>query len=248
MKILIVDDEPTARGRLRSLLAEVDPDSAVVGEAANGADALRQIAEAGPDVVLLDVCMPRMNGLDAAREIARLEQPPAVVFVTAHDDYAVEAFEVSAIDYLLKPIRKERLANALQKARRFSQPAWRKLDAALPPERRPARSHLCLYSRGELRLIPVVSIIYFRADTKYVAVRTEDDEALIEESLVALEQEFGEGFLRIHRNALVAPDRILGLSRLPLGGIAVRLQGIPDTLEVSRRHLSSVRAWLKGRA
>jgi two-component system response regulator AlgR len=248
MKILLVDDEPAARVRLRSLLAEIDPDLTIVGEAGNGADALRQLAETEPDVVLLDVGMPRLNGLDAAREIARLERPPAVVFVTAHDDHAVEAFEVSAVDYLLKPVRKERLAAALRKARRFSGPAWRKLDAALPLEHRATRSHLCTDRHGELRLLPLAAVVYFRAETKYVTVRTEDDEALIEESLVALEQEFGAAFLRIHRNALVASDRIVGLTRLPLGGAAVRLQGVPETLEVSRRHLPAVRAWLKQRA
>jgi two-component system response regulator AlgR len=245
MKVLIVDDEPSARARLRSLLAELSPDFPVVGEAGDGSDALRRIAETGPDVVLLDVCMPRMTGLSAAREIARLEQPPAVVFVTAHDEYAVDAFEVSAIDYLLKPVRKERLAAALQRVRRFTAPAWQKLDAALPPERRPARSHLCICRHGELRLLPVSAVVYFRADSKYVTVRTEDDEGLIEESLVTLEQEFGEAFLRIHRNALVAAARIVGVARLGAGGAAVRLAGIAETLEISRRHLPAVRAWLK---
>jgi two-component system response regulator AlgR len=251
MKVLIVDDEPAARSRLRRLLAEIDLGHlglSIVGEAGDGAETLQRIAETGPDVVLLDVCMPRMDGLSAAREIARLAQPPAVVFVTAYDDYAVDAFEVSAVDYLLKPIRKERLAAALQKARRFAELSRRKLDAALPPERRPVRSHLCIYSHGELRLLPVSSVVYFRADSKYVAVRTEDNEALIEESLVALEQEFGEAFLRIHRNALVATGRIAGLTRLPMGGAALRLQGVPETLEISRRHLPGVRAWLKRRA
>jgi two-component system response regulator AlgR len=247
MKVLIVDDETAARSRLRGLLAEIDPACTVVGEAGDGGEALRLIAETGPDVVLLDVCMPRMDGLNAAREIARLAQPPAVIFATAYDEYAVDAFDVCAVDYLLKPIRKQRLEAALQKARRFTEMVWRKLDAALPPERRPARSHLCIYRHGELHLVPVSAVVYFRAESKYVTVRTADEEALTEESLTALEQEFGHCFLRIHRNALVAMDRIAGLAKSSVGSMALRLRGVPEILEVSRRHLPAVRAWLRQR-
>jgi two-component system response regulator AlgR len=245
MRILIVDDEPAARGRLRGLLAEIDPDLAVVAEAGDGVEALLRIAETSPDLVLLDIGLPRLNGLDAAREIARLERAPAVVFVTAHDEFAVQAFEVSAVDYLLKPVRKERLAAALQKASRFTAAAWQGLEAAFPPEQRPARSHLCIYRHGALRLVPVASVVYFRADSKYVTVRTPEYEDLLDESLVALEQEFGDRFLRIHRNALVAPDRIAGLVRLSLARSALRLDAVPETLEVSRRHLPALRARLK---
>lgn len=245
MKILIVDDEVSARNRLRDLLADIDPALIVAGEAGDGGEALRLIAETEPDVVLLDIRMPRLNGLDAARQLARLPRPPAVIFATAYDDHAVDAFEVSAIDYLLKPVRKQRLEAALQKAQRFTEAAWRKLDAALPPERRPVRSHLCIYRHGELCLVPVASVAYFRADSKYTAVRTEDGEALIEESLLALEQEFGEEFIRIHRNALVAADRVAGLQKLPGGSTGLRLAGIPEVLEISRRHVPEVRARLK---
>ncbi|MGZ8215928.1 LytR/AlgR family response regulator transcription factor [Methylomagnum sp.] len=248
MKVLIVDDEMMARKRLRALLAEVAPDGVIVGEAGDGGEALRLIAATAPDVVLMDVRMPRLDGLNAAREIARLAQPPAVIFVTAYEEYAVDAFDICAVDYLLKPIRKQRLEAALQKAKRFTDLVWRKLDAALPPGSRPRRGHLCLYSHGELRLVPLASVVYFRADSKYTVVRTETDEALLEESLVALEQEFGEGFMRIHRNALVATERIAGLAKLPDGGMGLRLHGVPGPLEVSRRHLPAVRAWLKRRA
>lgn len=248
MKILIVDDEAMARKRLRALLQEIAPSHRIVGEAGDGGEALRMVAAGEPDVVLMDVRMPRLDGLGAAREIARLARPPAVVFVTAYDEFAVDAFEICAVDYLLKPVRPQRLEAALQKAQRFTELVWRKLDAALPPERRPARSHLCLYSHGELRLVPVAEVVYFRADSKYTAVRTETDEALLEESLVALEQEFGDRFMRIHRNALVAMERAIGLAKLPDGGMGLRLRGMPEPLEVSRRHLPAVRAWLKRRA
>lgn len=248
MKILIVDDEAVARQRLRALLEEIAPDHVIAGEAGDGGEALRMIAKSAPDVVLMDVQMPRLDGLSAAREIARLAQPPAVVFITAYDEFAVDAFEICAVDYLLKPVRPQRLDAALQKARRFTELVWRKLDAALPPERRPARSHLCLYSHGELRLVPVAEVVYFRADSKYTTVRTPTDEALLEESLVMLEQEFGGSFMRIHRNALVATARVVGLAKLPDGGMGARLRDVPECLEISRRHLPAVRAWLKQRA
>lgn len=248
MKILIVDDEAIARKRLRALLQDIAPDHSIVGEAGDGGEALRMIAVSEPDVVLMDVRMPRVDGLCAAREIARLGQPPAVIFITAYDEFAVDAFEICAVDYLLKPVRPQRLEAALQKAQRFTDLVWHKLDAALPPEHRPARSHLCLYSHGELRLVPLAEVVYFRADSKYISVRTEADEALLEESLVALEQEFGDRFMRIHRNALVAAERVVGLVKLPDGGMGLSLHGVPEALEVSRRHLPTVRAWLKGRA
>jgi two-component system response regulator AlgR len=245
MKILIVDDEAPARVRLRTLLAEIDPNLIVVGEAADGIEAVRQAFEAEPDLVLLDISMPRLGGLAVAREMARAPQPPAVVFVTAHDEYAVAAFEVSAVDYLLKPVRKERLANALNKARRLTEATWRGLEVALPPEPQPARAHLCSHTRQGLRLVPVEAVVYFRAEQKYTVARTEVEEWLIEDSLKALEEEFGERFLRIHRNALVAAERVAGLERFPGGAAGLRLRGIAEILEVSRRHLPAIRAWLK---
>lgn len=247
MKILIVDDEEAARKRLRSLLTEIDPAIGVVGEAGDGREALRLIAETEPDVVLMDVCMPRLDGVHAATEIVRLARPPAVIFTTAFDEYAMDAFDVSVVGYLLKPIRKERLAAALEKARRFAEmtaSAGNDLPEAAADK---TRGHLCSYSHSQLRLIPVRSVVYFRAESKYTVVRTEEAESLIDESLLALEQEFGEKFIRIHRNALVARDRIEGLAKLPAGKLCLRLRGVPETPEVSRRHLPTVRAWLKQR-
>ena len=247
MRILIADDEPAARRRLRALLEELGPDHRVVGEAADGVEVLERIPETHPDLVLIDIRMPRLDGLNAAQAISRLPQPPALIFTTAHDEYAVEAFEVAAIDYLLKPIRKERLATALERAARFGSSAWQRLDAALPVRGQAGRSHFCCHAHGEMRLIPVAAVVFLHADSKYTTVRTENDEALIEDSLVALEQEFGDRWLRIHRNALVARDRVVGLVKRPGGAIGVRLHGVTETPEVSRRHLSSVRALLRDR-
>ncbi|HYE35276.1 LytTR family DNA-binding domain-containing protein [Methylocaldum sp.] len=244
MKILIVDDEAPARNRLRDLLGEIDSTLTVVGEAADGEQALRLAAQTQPDAVLLDIRMPRIDGIAAARELARLEQPPAVVFTTAYNEYALEAFEVSAVDYLLKPVRKDRLAGALQKAERFTEATWKKLEAALPAGQS-TRSHLCIHSHGELRLIPIDTVLYFRAEQKYTTVRTPAGEMLIDDPLKSLEEEFGESFIRVHRNALVAIEHVVALKKLSLGGMALRLRGIPETLEISRRHLSAVRAQFK---
>lgn len=248
MKIIIADDEESARERLRGLLAEIDPAVRLVGEAGDGGEALRLVAELRPDLVLLDILMPRIDGLDAARQIARLPNPPAVVFVTAHNDRAVDAFEVSAIDYLLKPVRRQRLEAALGKARRFTGAEWHKLEANLPRECLPERTCLCVHQHGELRLIPLAAVAYFQADHKYTTVRHDAGEALLDESLVALEREFGERFVRVHRNALAAADRLAGLERLEDGRMGLRLSGVPDVLEVSRRHLAAVRGRLRGMA
>ncbi|WP_434111732.1 LytR/AlgR family response regulator transcription factor [Methylocaldum sp. GT1TLB] len=244
MKILIADDEAPARSRLRDLLGEIDSSLIVVGEAADGEQALRLAAQIQPDAVLLDIRMPWIDGIGTARELARLPQPPAVVFTTAYDEHALEAFEVSAVDYLLKPVRKDRLAAALRKAERFTETAWNKLETALPAGQS-TRSHLCIYSHGDIRLIPVDTVLYFRAEQKYTTVRTPDGETLIDDSLKSLEEEFGKSFIRIHRNALVAIDHIVALEKSSPGGTALRLRGIPEALEISRRHLPSVRSQLK---
>lgn len=240
MKVLVVDDEALARDRLRRLLAEI-PDCSVCGEAGDGRAALDQVAQCAPDVVLMDIRMPGMDGLEAARHIAGLPDPPAVIFTTAFGDHALEAFEACAVDYLLKPIRGERLAAALGNARRLTRAQAAQLDSATGG----VRSHICVRMRGNLQLVPVTDIRFFRADNKYVTVRTGDGEYLIEESLKALEDEFGARFLRIHRNALVAVDFIAGLEKAGEGQCQVVLGGIDECLEVSRRHLPEVRARLK---
>jgi two-component system response regulator AlgR len=244
MKILIVDDEAPARSRLRDVLNDIDPSLVVVGEAADGEQALRLAAQTRPDAVLLDVRMPWVDGIQAARDLARFPLPPAVIFTTAYDAYALEAFEVSAIDYLLKPVRKDRLAAALRKAERFTEAAWKMLEANLP-DGQSTRSHLCIHSHGDIRLIPVDAVLYFRAEQKYTTVRTLEGETLIDESLKCLEEEFRASFIRVHRNALAAISHIVALERLPERGMTLRLKGIPESLEVSRRHLPAVRALLK---
>jgi two-component system response regulator AlgR len=244
MNILIADDEAPARRRLRDLLDGIAPTAASADEAADGGEALRLAAERLPDVVFLDIRMPRLDGIEVARHLARLPKPPAVVFTTAYDDYALEAFEVSAVDYLLKPIRRERLATALHRAQRLSETAWRRLEAALPAGR-PARSQLCAYRHGELRLIPAASVLFFRAEQKYTVVRTVDEEVLIDDSLKSLEDEFGDAFIRIHRNALVAAAAVIALERKADGNVAVRLRGIDEALSVSRRHLTAVKSRLR---
>ncbi|MGX2039420.1 LytR/AlgR family response regulator transcription factor [Methylocaldum sp. MU1018] len=244
MKILIADDEAPARSRLRDLLGEIAPELIVVGEAADGEKALRLAARTQPDTALLDIRMPWIDGIRTARELARMPRPPAVIFTTAYDEYALEAFEVSAVDYLLKPVRKDRLADALRKAERFTETAWERLRIALPAERS-VRSHLGTQIHGELRLIPLDAVLYFRAEQKYTTVRIPDREVLIDDSLKSLEEEFGERFIRIHRNALVAVEHVVALEKSSPGGMALRLRGIPEPLEISRRHLSAVRARLK---
>lgn len=241
MNILIVDDEAPARERLRQLLADCATalPLTVVGEAANGGEALELLAELKVDVLLLDIRMPQMDGLEVAQHVQKLPQPPAVIFTTAYDHYAIEAFEVNAIDYLLKPIRGERLASALKKAGAFSAAQALALQQL---SHRP-RSHLSVLERGKIILVPVEEIVYLRAELKYVTVRTPVHEFLLEESLIRLEQEFAERFVRIHRNCLVARACIEGFERAPPGKgdedasphWLVLLKGLEEKLPVSRR-------------
>ncbi|MBX3689150.1 LytTR family DNA-binding domain-containing protein [Dokdonella sp.] len=243
MKTLIVDDEPLARERLRALLTEVGGNE-VVGEAANGSQALTEVARLAPDLVLLDIRMPGMDGLEAARHLAGFERPPAVVFCTAYGDHALEAFEANAVDYLLKPVRSERLKAALDKARRWSPQLAAATLAQAAGESR-ARSHLCARMRGNLVLIPIDEIHYLLAEDKYVVVRHGGGEVLIEEPLKALEDEFGERFVRIHRNCLVARARLSGLTRDAEGRLLAVINGVDAPLEVSRRNLPALRKLIK---
>lgn len=240
MRILLVDDEAPARERLRRMLGELGGHE-VIGEAADGATALRMAAELQPDVALVDVRMPGLSGLELAYHLATLDRPPAVVFATAYDEFAVDAFDARAIGYLLKPVRAEKLAAALARANQLS----RTEVGALAHDAKDTRRHICARVRGELRLVPVSEIIYFRADLKYVTVRHDGGEVLIEESLRALELEFSTAFLRIHRNAICAVDRIEALERDAEGHARVRMRGCDETLEVSRRLVGDVKARLK---
>jgi len=231
LKVLIVDDEPPARERLRSLLGEI-PEALVVGEALSGEEALALSHDLAPDVVLLDVRMPGMGGLEAARHLNVLEEPPAVIFTTAFDEYAVEAFEAHAVGYLLKPVRKEQLAAALTRAGRLTRAQLQKLAAAGAEAR---RTHIAARSREGLKLIPLEEVQYFLADQKYTTVAHLHGQELIEDSLRLLEGEFGTGFVRIHRNALVAVKYLERIERGADGQYFVRLRGCAAPLQVSRR-------------
>jgi len=237
MRVLLADDEPLARERLRALLAEL-PGVELVGEAANGREAFELALQQHPDAVLLDIAMPVLDGLEAARYLMALDPPPAVVFCTAYDEHALAAFEARAVDYLVKPIRSERLQEALQRAQRLSGQRVAELGAAIVGEAR--RSHLCARLRGTLRLIPLEDVHFLQAEEKYTVVHHARGEDLIEESLKSLEKEFGEQFLRIHRNCLVARDALQELRRDGEGRVHAVLRS-GAALEVSRRCLPALR-------
>lgn len=240
MKVVIVDDESLARERLRRLLAE-HADVQLVAEVDSGAAAIAACQAHAPDVVLLDIAMPGMDGLQAARHLAQLQPPPAVVFCTAYDAHALSAFEAAALDYLMKPIRAERLASALARVRTFMAGQGR----AGAPQASGTRQHLCARMRGSLRLIPVADIRYLQAEEKYVVVHHARGQDLVEDSLKTLEDEFGTRFVRIHRNCLVARDQLLELRRHQ-GGLQAVLRDEPQPLEVSRRCAPQLRQLLEG--
>src|SRR5690348_8341002 len=210
MRILVVDDESPARERIKQLLNELD-DCEVVGEAVNGQQALQLSQQLQPDVVLLDVRMPGLSGIEVAQHFNSLDTPPAVIFATAYDEYAVDAFEAEAIGYLLKPVRKEKLARALRHAGRVSTSRLRQLQQSTGNEQR--RLHICARLGDNLRLIPVADISYFLADQKFITIRHRNGSELIDESLKDLSNEFGDDFIRIHRNALVAEKAIEKIER-----------------------------------
>jgi two-component system response regulator AlgR len=232
LRVIIVDDEPPARERLRSMLAEVGGFD-VAGEAGNGVEALEMVDRLMPDILLLDVRMPGIDGLEVARQLAAQPEPPAVIFTTAFDEYALQAFESEAIAYLLKPIRAEKLRAALAKAARLTRPQLQQVaNAAREPAR---RSHIGVRGRDGLKLIPVDEIFCFHADQKYTTVKHVNGEDLIEDSLKTLEEEFSQNFVRIHRNALVNTKFLERIARDASGQHFVHLRGFPDALEVSRR-------------
>jgi len=254
-RLLIVDDEAPARRRLRELLADCAAEfpHEVIGEAAHGMEAITFVERDSPDLVIADMQMPRMGGIELARHLLKTPKPPAVIFVTAHDEFAVAAFEVNALDYLMKPVRGERLLAALKKtAVRMAPPS----DEALAKSSLGARQQLSISERGRLMLVPLSDVVYLRAELKYITVRTEAREYLLEESLVHLEEEFHERFVRVHRSALVARDRITGFERAVAqadgdadGGPQwqVILAGVAERLPVSRRQWSTVKELVKGK-
>ncbi len=243
LRIVIVDDEAPARSRLHDLLADCAESLPleIAGEATSGPQALDMVQEQRADVVLLDIRMPGMDGIETAQHLRKLDHPPVVIFTTAYDAYALKAFEVHAIDYLLKPIRAARLLEALSAARSAVAPK----AAALADMRRAPRTSLSSSERGKVTLIPVTDIIYLRAELKYVTVRTRSREYLVEESLTRLEEEFGERFVRAHRSCLVARAAIRGFERgagdSADGHWEVLLNGCDERIAVSRRQQHIVR-------
>ena len=247
LRLLLVDDEAPARARLRDVLGDINAEvpSIVVAEAADGFAALERAQAGDLDVALIDIRMPGMDGVELARHLTRLPTTPAVIFVTAFDKYAVQAFELAALDYLVKPVRAARLADALRKARRRADDAVRLEDSALA-----VRQNLSCLERGRILLVPVARILYLRAEQKYVTARTAEREYLLEESLVHLESEFSERFLRIHRNCLGARAAVAGVEHVADEGDTeahwqVILEGLGERLPVSRRQWSQLKSLLK---
>jgi len=242
MNILITDDEPLARARLRSLIEEMGQ-LQVVGEASNGKEALLLSHQLKPDLILLDIRMPGIDGLETATHLAADESAPAVIFTTAYGDHALSAFEANAIDYLLKPIRKQRLEQALKKARHLK--ASQLQNIRQHEGQYETRSHICAHSRGTMHLIPIEEIICCRAEHKYVTIYYRRGEILIEEALKSLEREFTEYFLRIHRNTLIAKPFLAGLEKDKQGRSHVVLRDSTARPEVSRRHAGTVKKILR---
>ena len=243
IRVMVVDDETPARRRLRELLDDCSASLpiAVVGEAANGREALDLMQSAPPDLVLTDIHMPDMDGIELARHLLKLPRPPVVVFTTAFHEHALEAFEVNAVDYLVKPVRVQRLLSALQKVPRL-RPLTAERISHLPSN---ARRFLSVTERSRVVLVPIEDVLYLKAELKYITIRTKDREYLLEESLTRLEHEFGHRFVRVHRNCLVARDAIRGFERrVNDDGDAhweVLLNGLDETIPVSRRQQGIVR-------
>jgi two-component system response regulator AlgR len=248
LKVLIVDDEPLARERLRTLLGDiaVQLKTEVVAEAGNGIEALAVLREQPVDVVLADIRMPGMDGIELAGHIGGLAKPPAVIFTTAYDNYAVQAFDLNAVDYLLKPVRTQRLLVALQKVL-AAQPLDGAALATIGRELRGGgRTHLSCHERGRLLLVPLAEVLYFKADLKYVTARTAEREYLLDEALTHLETEFSDRFIRLHRAVLVAKSALKGFEKA--GGDDAEAYGwallrdVPEKLPVSRRQWTPAKA------
>jgi len=253
-RLFIVDDEAPARSRLKTLLSDIAADCPheFVGEAANPQAALDGISAVAPDIVLLDVQMPGMTGLELAAHLSKLAKRPAVVFVTAYDEYALKAFEVHALDYLLKPVRALRLADALH---RVGMLLTQSAPAATVPQT--VRRHFSVQERGRLLLVPVTDVLYLKAELKYVTLRTREQDYLIEESLTSIEDELSANFVRVHRNALVARQAIVGVERgvMSIDGESehdkaqeswqVILRDVVERLPISRRQWPVVKALVK---
>lgn len=239
LSVLLVDDEALARARLTTLLADcTDPGATVVAEAANAADAVHAMQREHVDLVLLDVRMPGPDGVLLARRISEMPNRPLVIFVTAHAEHAVQAFEVAAIDYLTKPVRLERLQQALQKVQRY-------LELNQPKESPASKEVLIIQDRGGTERLPLIDVLYFKAELKYITVKTAARSYILDGSINELEDKYPQGFVRVHRNALVARHAMRALVKHfepeEGEGWAVQLNGTAEVLVVSRRQLAAVR-------
>lgn len=241
MKYLVIDDEFLARARLKELLLRIDPDAEVI-EAENGQQALDLCERYKPDTALVDIRMPGISGLELVYHLSVLDNSPAIIFTTAHTEYALEAFEANAIDYLLKPVQIERLQRALQKA----DPITKIQSDSLRNSAN--RMHISITQKGKIKLVPISSICYLKAENKYVVVKTLKEEYLMNETLNNLESELGDQFLRVHRNALISVNHLEGLEKNQDGQWCVYFVGLPDKLEISRRQTPTIRSWLKNRS
>jgi len=243
LRTLIVDDEALARSRLRTLLEDIgEPVATVIDEAADGAQALRRISEGGIDLVLLDIRMPGIDGVELARTLHLRPDAPAIVFVTAHVEHAVTAFELEAVDYLTKPVRAARLAQALAKARRY-------LAARRTQHNEAPHETLLIQERGRAERVPIAEVLYLKSEYKYLTVRTAARSYIFDGSLNEFEERYPARFVRVHRNALVARDAIRALEKRDdaeeAEGWMLRLHGIDEPVQVSRRQLSTVREAIK---
>lgn len=240
LSVLIVDDEPLARERLRTLLGDcVDPPVRVVGEAGNAVQAMEWVAREVPDALLLDIHMPGASGLKLAQTLKSLVVPPAVIFVTAHAEHAVQAFELEALDYLTKPVRLARLQAAMQKVRKMRKTGLQGQEMGAADE------VMVIQQQGRAERLPLSEVLYLKAELKYVTVRTVSRSYIVDESLADLEARHPHWFLRVHRNALVARRAVRALEKhfdpQEGEGWAVRLQGVEELLTVSRRQVAAVR-------
>ena len=238
LKVLIADDEAPARMRLAGMVQEIGGWK-VIAEAANGAQALELCRLHKPDVALLDIRMPGMDGIEVAAMLCALQPAPAVVFTTAYDEYAVSAFETHAVGYLLKPVRRERLLRALEHAAHVNRLQLAALSATIPGQS--PRERIPVTKAGRMELIPVEEIVSFHADQKYVRVVHANGAELIDESLKALEDEFCDDFVRLHRNSLVRKNSIEAIERDGSGQYLARVRGLDEPCQVSRRHVSEVK-------
>ena len=239
MRIVICDDEPLARERLVRIVQESGHE--VVAQATTGNEAVSVVKAKQPDVILLDIRMPEMDGVRCAQALNELEHPPAVIFVTAYDHYAIAAFKANAIGYLLKPANKDELIEALGKAKNLNAAQLNEIRKLEDPTARPVREHIAARTHRGVELISLKDVFYFTADQKYVKVRHKDGIVLIDDTLKELEQEFGERLFRVHRNAIINLSYLDYLETVDTGQYQVRFKGIDETLSVSRRHLPALR-------